>query len=312
MNKRQLCIAIVGPTASGKTTFAIEMAQRLSGEIVCMDSTTVYRSFDIGSAKPTPAEREKAPHHLLDVLDPGEPFSAYHFVQRADEIITEITERNKIPIIVGGTYFYLRALQNGMYPTPLIPAETIEAVEKDYFEDEKLNTVKMHAELKKNDPKAAETIHPNDRYRLVRAIAILRTSKDLPSELKPVPRTPEQESRLWLKYAMAVSRHTLNQAIVRRTEKIIQEGLVEETRGISEKYPNARALQSIGYLESSLFLKKQLTEKQLRNEIIEKTRQLAKRQTTWLRSDHEIRYVDFRDFDRVQLEVENLKSALTT
>lgn len=306
----RLCIAVIGPTASGKTSFAVELAQKIGGEVVCMDSTTVYRGFDIGSSKPKPQEREKVPHHLIDILDPGEPFSAFHFVQRAEEIICEIQGRDKMPIVVGGTYFYLRALQHGMYSTPVIPAEIIENLEKEFFEDETLNTKRMHAELKAKDPEAGENIHPNDRYRLVRALAIIRTTGERPSQQKPTQISEGQKNRIWMKYALAVSRHVLNQAIVRRTEKMLTEGLLEETRKLQETFPQARPLQSIGYAEACQYLSKKLTEKQLRNEIIEKTRQLAKRQTTWLRSDPEVRYVDFRDVARVALEVENLKFAL--
>lgn len=307
---RKLAIAVVGPTASGKTGFAVEIATKLGGEIVCMDSTTVYRGFDIGTSKPTALDREKVPHHLLDILAPTEPFSAYHFVQHADEIMTEIQNRGKIPVVVGGTYFYLRALQHGMYQTAVIPAETIEGIEREFFEDETLNTAKMHAELKSKDEASAATIHPNDRYRLLRALAILRTTGELPSQLKPSHQSEPQRERLWIKYAIAMSRHSLSNNIVRRTEKMILAGLVEETRKLKEAHPHARPLNSIGYAESMQFLDKKLTEKQLRNEIIEKTRQLAKRQITWLRSDPEVRYVDFRDVERVILEVNNLTFAL--
>ncbi len=306
----KITIAIVGPTASGKTAFATQLAEKVNGEIVCMDSTTVYRGFDIGSAKPTKAEQARIPHHLLDILDPNEPFSAYHFVQHADEIISSIHDRGKLPIIVGGTYFYLRALQFGMYQSPVIPAETIENLEKEYFEDDVLNTTKMHADLKKLDPEAALAIHPNDRYRLVRALSILRTTNERPSQLKIPARSPAQAERLWMKYALCQSRHQLNQAVVNRAERMLQDGLVAETKALLEKSPQARALQSVGYSEAVGFHLKRLTEKQLRNEIIEKTRQLAKRQITWLRSDPEIRYVDFRDLERVQLEIINLQAAL--
>src|SRR4051812_1031586 len=128
---RNLCIAIVGPTASGKTGFAVELAEKIGGEIISMDSTAVYRGFDIGTAKPTREEQARVPHHLIDLLHPEEPFSAYHFVQHADEKISEIQSRQKVPIVVGGTYFYLRALQHGMYNATVVPAETIESIERE-------------------------------------------------------------------------------------------------------------------------------------------------------------------------------------
>jgi tRNA dimethylallyltransferase len=308
--KSRLCIAILGPTAAGKSAFAIDVAEKLGGEIVCMDSTTVYRGFNIGSSKPSPQDQEKCKHHLIDVSDPNEPFSAGHFVQLANDIIDDISSRNKLPIIAGGTYFYLKALQHGMYPTRVISADVIDQLEREFFDDETPNGSKLHKELKSIDPEAAAQIHPNDRYRLVRALALFRTTGELPSSLKAVPLSENQKDRLWVKYALILSRHALNQNVVKRTEDMLQNGLLEEARGLLEKYPRARALQSIGYSECVQFLQKKITEKQLRNEIIEKTRQLAKRQTTWLRSDSEIRFIDTRDLGRVQLEIENLSFAL--
>ena len=308
---RQLAIAVIGPTASGKTKLAVQLALKLQGEILCMDSTTVYKGLDIGSSKPSAEELAQVPHHLLDISPPNEPFSAFHFVERAEQIMQELYQRNKLPIIVGGTYFYLRALQYGMYETPVVANEVVEAIEKEFCVDDKLNTIKMHEELKKGDPDSAAAIHPHDRYRLLRAISILRSSKQLPSKLKIRYFSEFQSTRYWLKYAVTLSRHGVNQAIVNRTDKMLSLGLVEEARKLIELYPGARCLQSIGYAEAVAFLKKQITEKQLKNEIIEKTRQLAKRQLTWLRSDTEVRFIDFRDIDRVCLEVENLKSAFS-
>lgn len=305
----KLAIAMIGPTASGKSSFALDLAEKIEGELVCMDSATVYQGFDIGANKPSREDRARVPHHLLDILSPEDGFSAGHFVQKAEETVLDIQKRGKVPLIVGGTYFYLRALQHGMYPQTIISAETIEEIEREFFEEEGTNTA-MHEALAKKDAQAAKNIHPNDRYRLVRALAVIRTSGQLPSEQKPQHQSKEQAERVWMKYAMAVSRHVLNAQIVRRTEEMIQNGLVEETKSLKEKFPKARALGSIGYAESCAFLEKKLTEKQLRNEIIEKTRQLAKRQITWLRSDTEVRYIDDRDQERVLLEISNLRFAL--
>ena len=304
-----ICIAILGPTSSGKSRFAVELALKISGEIISLDSTAVYRGMNVGTDKPASELRQKVTHHLLDLLEPNEPFSAFHFVERADEAIDLIISRKNVPIIVGGTYFYLRALQNGMYPTTFVSAETIEEIEHEFLEEDFIDTSRMHAELKRLDPESSEKIHPNDRYRLVRALAIVRSTGVRPSSLIPVPLS-EKKNIIWMKYGMTASRHQLTQNIVLRTESMLKNGLVEETRALTQKHPQARALQAIGYQEAKLFLDLKLTEKQLKNEIIEKTRQLAKRQLCWLRSDPEIRFIDLRDHDQVEKEFRNLKSTL--
>ncbi len=305
---RSFVVAILGPTAAGKSTLAVQLAEKIGGELICLDSTTVYRHFDIGTNKPSKEDQQRIPHHLLDILSPSENFSAHHFVERATASIEQILGRDKIPIIVGGTYFYLKALQFGMYSLPPIPVETPAEIELEFFEEESLNTQRMHQELEAHDPQIAKKIHPNDRYRLVRALSILRTTGELPSQLKPEKLPGSRD--LWLKYAITLPRHTINDRIVNRTERMLSSGLVDETKKLMEKYPTARALKSIGYAECVLYLKMKLTEKQLRAEIIEKTRKLAKRQNCWLRSDPEIRFIDHRDLERISLEIENLKTAI--
>lgn len=307
-----LCLALVGPTASGKSAFALEIATALGGEIVCLDSTTVYRGFDTGTAKPNAEARAQVPHHLLDIMEPEENFSAYDFVVRAEQAISAITAKGKLPIVVGGTLFYLKALQHGMYPTQVIPADIIDAIETEYIDDERLDTPRMHADLKKADEAIAARIHPHDRYRLVRALAIFRTTGEKPSSLKPEPLSEAQRTRLWMKYSLTVPRHRLSQQIAARAAGLIERGLVDETRRLREKFPRSRALSSIGYAEAVRFLDQKITQKQLQNEIIEKTRQLAKRQLTWIRSDPEMRFVDRTDLPRVQLEVSNLSFVLGT
>ncbi len=307
-----LCLAILGPTASGKSAFAVNLAEKLNGEIVCLDSSTVYRELDIGTSKPSLEDQTKVPHHLLDLLNPSESFSAYHFVEEAERAIEGIQARGKLPLVVGGTYFYMRALQHGMYPNTLVPPQILEAIESEFGEDESLDSTRLHAELKKVDPEAALRIHPNDRYRLVRALGIWKTSQTKTSELRPEQLSDRQATRIWMKYAMLVSRRELNNAIVRRSEGMLAGGLIDEVKKLNAKYPQGRALSCIGYAEGVRFLNREITDKQLRNEIIEKTRRLAKRQVTWLRSDPEVRYIDKRDLGRVVLEVENLTFALET
>jgi len=303
----QLVLALLGPTASGKTAFSIEIAKALNAEILALDSTTPYQQFNIGSSKPSPSEQKQVRHHLIDLLEPGAPFSAFDFVKKADESIQEITARKKVPLIVGGTYFYLRSLQNGMFAIPPVDPSVVETLENE-FEEQDQPLVKMHEMLTQLDPKTAGNIHPNDRYRMIRALSIIRATGKKPSELPLVrPAGTESTPRLWVKYALLVPRHELTQRITLRTDQMLNQGLVEETKRLLELFPNARALTSIGYAECVRYLKQEIDHKQLRNEIIEKTRQLAKRQMTWLRSDPEVRFIDHRDQERILLEVGNLQ-----
>ncbi|MCB0405328.1 MAG: tRNA (adenosine(37)-N6)-dimethylallyltransferase MiaA [Bdellovibrionales bacterium] len=307
----KLCLAILGPTASGKSELALELAQALGGEIICLDSVTVYRHFEIGAAKPAPEDRKRVPHHLLDILDPQEEFSAFDFVKRADAALSDIHARGKLPIVVGGTYFYLRALQNGMYPSDKVPPEIVEQVESSYLDGEHWLTEKMHADLKAVDPRAAEKIHANDRYRLVRALSLWKHLGTAPSKLQPEPISEAQTERLWVKYALALPRHRLVDRVAARTHKMVDGGLLEETRGLLKRFPRARALTSVGYAEAVTHLASGSSDKKaLCNAIIEKTRQLAKRQITWIRSDPEIRFVAPGDTARMRLEFNNLKYVL--
>lgn len=307
MRERKICMAILGPTASGKTGFAIEVAEKLGGEILCVDSTTVYRGFDIGTSKPTAEQRARVPHHLVDILDPSEAFNARDFVDAAKAAMEEVHGRGKLPILVGGSYFYLRALQIGMYPTGGYDDADLEAITEEFSEGEGLDGTKLHAALLALDAKSASAIHPNDTYRLLRAVALARGGK-IPSGLKPVEGMgPEW---LWVKYAMAVSRKTLSENILTRTRNMVREGLVEEVSRLREKFPKAKALGSIGYAETLRFLDKEITEEVLVQSITENTRQLLKRQITWLRSDPEVRFIDAGDLPRVELEISNLQAVL--
>jgi tRNA dimethylallyltransferase len=305
---RKLCIAIIGPTASGKSQFAVEAALKLGGEIVCVDSTTVYQGFDIGTGKPTPEQRQAVPHHLLDILEPEASFSAFDFVAKARAVIEEISSRGKLPILVGGSYFYLRALQNGMYPTGAYDDDALDKITAQFTEDDTLNGEKLHAALAAADPKTAQAIHPNDSYRLLRAMALV-SSGILPSQQKPAHALgPEY---LWVKYAMAVSRKTLMDNINQRIQNMLRAGLVDETRRMLASHPKSKALGSIGYAETQTFLRGEISETDLAQQISENTRQLLKRQVTWLRSDPEVRFIDSRDLARVELEIANLKAVLS-
>ncbi len=307
MAARKLCLAILGPTASGKTAFALSVAEKLGGEIVCVDSTTVYKGFDIGTSKPTADQRQRVPHHLLDLLEPDQAFNAHDFVREAQTAIESIAARGKLPILVGGSYFYLRALQNGMYPTGGYDDSDLDAITEEFTREDALDSAALHAALEKLDPKAAAAVHANDSYRLIRAVALARGGKK-PSDLKAAGGMGTDW--IWVKYAMAVSRKVLAENIAQRTQSMLRDGLVEGVKTLSARHPKAKALGSIGYAETGKHLKQEVTQAQLVTLITENTRRLLKRQITWLRSDPEIRFIDSRDLPRVELEIANLKSVL--
>ncbi len=307
MLERKICLAILGPTASGKTEFAIQTAKAIDGEIVCVDSTTVYKGFDIGTSKPTQKQREQIRHHLIDILEPEQAFNARDFVESAKTCIEEIHSRGKTPILVGGSYFYLRALQVGMYPTGGYDEGLLETLAEEFSEGEGLNGEKLHSALLQIDPVSAAALHPNDTYRLLRAMALVRSGKQ-PSSLKPVEVLgPEW---LWVKYAMTLSRNLLADNILARTQRMVDEGLVDEVRKLSIQFPKAKALGSIGYAETLRFLRNEITKETLIQSISENTRQLLKRQVTWLRGDPEVRFIDSGDLPRLELEISNLRAVL--
>lgn len=303
---RKLVLAILGPTAAGKSDFALSVCQRIAGEILCLDSTTVYKGFDVGSSKPTVQQQSQVPHHLIDTLSPDENFSAHDFAEMAFEKVQDIHSRGKIPVLVGGTYFYLRALQHGMYPIQEIAREVFDEIEKEFAD----NTNAMHAELQRLDSDAARSIHQNDQYRLTRALAILRGTGQKPSALKAEPLWPEQENWLWMKYAILIPRKALAERIRVRAQGMLSNGWLEEVRKLRAEFPTARALQSVGYAQVCQYLDNKLAHDKLVDAIVEATRGLAKRQLTWLRSDAELRYVDLEDTDRVEKEVSNLLAVL--
>jgi tRNA dimethylallyltransferase len=305
-NSRKLILAILGPTAAGKSDFAVDICKRIGGEILCLDSTTVYKGFDIGSSKPGPEQRSVVPHHLIDALEPEADFSAAEFSKMAFDAIQSIHQRGRIPVLVGGTYFYLRALQHGMYPVSEIPKSVFDTIEKEFAD----NTAAMHSELSQADAEAAQSIHPNDQYRLTRALAIWRSTGKKPSTLKAQSLWPEQKTWLWMKYALLVPRKVLAERIRTRAQAMLNAGWLDEVRALRQAHPTARALGSVGYAQVCQYLDGKLGHDKLIEAIEDATRYLAKKQLTWLRSDPELRFVDPSDIERVEKEVTNLVAVM--
>lgn len=272
-----------GPTASGKTQIAIEFAaSHPQIEIINADSLQVYRGMDIGTAKPSPEEQAKIRHHLIDILDPNETFTAGEFYRQATAAIEDIHRRGKRALIAGGTGFYLKALLYGLWEAP--PANPEIRAELDLREDSSL-----FQELSEKDPEAARKTGPHDRYRLIRALEIIRLSGRTPTELQAsVPKDPDPRYALWVVDRPNADLHS---RIALRTAKMLEEGLIEETQRIRSFFPGSRALSSVGYAQVIQHLEGMTPSGRkirpglegLREEIELATRQLVKSQRTWFR-----------------------------
>lgn len=296
-DRRPLAIAVMGPTASGKTALAIELAQRLDGEIVSVDSALVYRHLDIGSAKPDAFERAQARHHLLDLCDPWESFSAAEFAQAARAAVDDIINRGKRPILAGGTGLYFRALLEGLSPMP--PADeatraqlTAEAAERGW--------PALHAELAAVDPAAGARIHATDPQRIQRALEVYRLTGRPISEWQRLPGEGRLPVRT-LKLVLAPrDRAVLHQRIEQRFDVMLGNGFLDEVRALRALPDMAvvtspldlPAVRAVGYRQAWEFLDGQHDAAAFRDKAIFATRQLAKRQLTWLRGELDARWFD--------------------
>lgn len=277
--KKSKIIAVVGPTASGKTAFAVNLAHQINGEIVSADSRLVYKGFNIGTAKPTLKEREGIPHYMIDIAEPETDYSAGLYLKDAEKIIKDILLRGKVPIIAGGTGLYLNILLMN-YDLP--------KVEPDYDLREKLKkTDNLYEILSSLDPQTALEIDPNDRKKLIRAIEIVKlTGKPLSKSRGR--KEPEYDVE-WL--GLNYPREELYDRINRRVDLMIENGLVEETEKLLEKHGRINnILYTIGYQEMVSYLDGILTLDEAVDKLKQNTRRYAKRQLTWFRKNPDIKW----------------------
>ena len=308
---RPPAIALMGPTASGKTALALDWAQRFSGEIVSVDSALVYRGLDIGAAKPSTGERAAVPHHLIDVREPWQPYSAADFASDARAAIEDIVARGRLPILAGGTGLYFRALLQGLSPMP----EADPAIRaKLAAEADERGWVAMHTELATVDPAAAARIHVNDPQRIQRALEVYRLSGRSISDWQreTIARAQRFPWRV-LKVAVAPrDRSVLHARIERRFDAMLDAGFLDEVRVLRalpglQAHPaplDLPALRAVGYRQAWEHLDGVLSATGFRDRAIFATRQLAKRQLTWLRSDPGLLWFD------TEVEGERLQIAL--
>lgn len=281
---------LTGPTASGKTGLGIELAQRLNGEILSLDSMAVYRGLDIGTAKPRSDERAGVPHHLLDLVDPSDDFSIAQYVTAAHQIAGEILSRGKTPIFVGGTPLYLKSLLRGMYQGPPADWDFRRQVEAEIAE---VGVDKLRERLWQVDPLSAAKLHPNDTRRMIRALEVARTTGQPLSHWQTQfdePR-PAQNSRV---FALHWPRAQLHARIDQRVEQMFASGLVNETQQVLARYGelSRTALQAVGYREVIEHLQGERDLAETIQLVKYRTHQFARRQETWFRGLSECRVLE--------------------
>ena len=283
-------VIICGPTASGKTGFAIELADRIAGEVVGADSLQVYRHLDIGTAKPTPEELARVPHHLVGVLDPDQPFNAALYKEMADECIGDILARGQVPLVVGGTGLYMRVLVRGIFNAPK-PDEQLRSRLKQ--ELEAYGVEQLHNRLLQVDPDLAEKVELHDRNRIIRGLEIFEQTGIPLSEHQRAHdfHGPSYEA---MQIGLKIDRPYLYERIAQRTVALIDAGLLDECKGLLERgfSRDLKPMQSLGYRQICEFLAGEKTFEKAIHDITRETKRYAKRQLTWFRRDPEINWVE--------------------
>lgn len=295
-----LLVVVLGPTASGKTALSLALAEHFHGEIVNCDSVAMYREFEIGTAKPTAAERARVPHHLLDFVDPSGYITAGEYARQAREVLQQIKSRGALPIVVGGTGLYLRALLDGLFAGPQRSEELRERLHQ---RAEEKGAGYLHRILSRLDPAAAAKIHANDIPKLLRAIEVCLASRTKMSELWKQGRDPLQGFRI-VRVGLDPDRQALYQRINQRAEGMFDSGLVEETRGLLKKYGEAaRPLTALGYKQAVALIRGETDPNVALQAAQQAHRNYAKRQMTWFRREPDVNwFAGFGDNERVQSE----------
>ena len=277
-----LLVVIVGPTGSGKTALSLAIAQQLQGEIVNCDSVAMYREFEIGTAKPSLEERRLVPHHLLDFVEPTDYITAGEYARRAREILAEIKMRGKLPIVVGGTGLYLRALLEGLFRGPQRSEELRERLRERV---EQHGSQHLHAILSRLDAAAAQKIHANDVPKLIRAIEVCLASRQKMTEMWKGGSEALKGFQI-LRLGVNPDRTRLYERLNSRASQMFAKGLMEETQELLNKYGDrARALTSLGYKQAVQFLRKEITRETAIQATQQAHRNYAKRQMTWFRRE---------------------------
>ena len=284
-------IAIMGPTASGKTGLALDIAAKVDSEVISVDSALVYKGMDIGTAKPSQDEQAGVVHHLIDIIDPAESYSVSQFVNDTNALIGDILSRGKVPILAGGTMMYFNALINGISPLPKSDEKIRDEISQ---QAQRLGWSKLHDELRGVDPISGERIHPNDPQRITRALEVYRSTG------KTLTHWQQQEGEKCpyniAQFAIApADRAVLHERIATRFDMMLEAGFEQEVLKLYERsdlHEDLPSIRSVGYRQMWQYLDGQLSYAEMRERGIIATRQLAKRQLTWLRGWEQVTWLD--------------------
>jgi tRNA dimethylallyltransferase len=296
-------IILTGPTASGKSAMAIDLAERFDGEIVNCDSKQVYRGMDIGTAKPSLEERRRITHHLIDVVNPNEDFNASRYLHMAEPVIKDIFGKNKLCFLVGGTGLYIKTLMGGLIECPPVNREIRERLRNEL---ELFGSLHLFERLKVLDPESSARIHPNDRTRITRALEIIEmTNAPLSSLVKGHGFGEKRYDAL--KICLSPEREELYRRIDIRSTEMIESGLIRETEQLLESgySPDLKSMQSIGYWHAVDYIQKFRNLNDSIKLLQRDTRRYAKRQMTWFRADPEMNWLGSEETDRARKLIED-------
>ena len=295
-------IFLMGPTASGKTDLALQLADALPCEIISVDSALIYRGMDIGSAKPNAEILQKYPHHLIDILDPAQSYSAAQFRDDALQAMADITARGRIPLLVGGTMLYFKALTEGLAAMPSADPEVRARLEQQAASE---GWAALHSELQRIDPVSAQRIHPNDPQRLLRALEVWHISGQTMTQLRAKQSLEKQQllasNGAHLPYNVATfaiapqQRSVLHERIAQRFQQMLEQGFIAEVEALRQRgdlHVDLPSIRAVGYRQAWAYLDGEYAYDEMIERGIIATRQLAKRQFTWLRSWDDVEWLD--------------------
>ncbi|MCA0988127.1 tRNA (adenosine(37)-N6)-dimethylallyltransferase MiaA [Guptibacillus algicola] len=289
---KQKLVTVLGPTAVGKTKTSIELAKALNGEVISGDSMQIYRGMDIGTAKVTESEMEGIPHHLIDIKDPTESFSAAEFQTLATNLVQDINERGKVPIIAGGTGLYVKSVTHQYSFSEVKEDEAYRRKLEKIAEEE--GPVGFHERLKEVDPVSYESIHPNNIRRVIRALEVYHVTGEPVSASRDTQ--PSESPYHLVNVGLTMDRETLYERINRRVDLMMEEGLLAEARSLYEQgVKDCQSIQAIGYKEIYRFIEGKVTYEDAIEELKQNSRRYAKRQLTWFRHQMDIDWFDMTE-----------------